>query len=179
MSQDKLPTSCVTPEFRVSFAHVIQPKQNEQNGKLQYSMVMLFPKDSDIEIIKEMARNAVENMWPDEAKRPKGIKSPFRNGDEKGYDGYQGHIFLTASSVSKPKLVDGQRQQIDSEEVFYSGCYARAEINAFAYDKNGNKGVSFGLWKIQKLRDGDKFGGGKPVDEVFGVVEQQKEEVHF
>ena len=51
-------------------------------------------------------------------------------------------------------------------EGFYAGCYARAAITAFGYDRKGNKGVSFSLMHIQKVKDGEPFGAdrGKPDD---------------
>ena len=48
---------------------------------------------------------------------------------------------------------------MEPEEI-YSGCYVRASINAYAFNIQGNSGVSFGLNNIQKVRDGEPLGGG-------------------
>jgi hypothetical protein len=59
---------------------------------------------------------------------------------------------------------------LDSSEV-YSGCYARVSINAFAYNTNGNRGISFGLNHVQKTRDGDFLGGRTRAEDDFEALE--------
>jgi hypothetical protein len=43
----------------------------------------------------------------------------------------------------------------------------RASLRAFAYDTNGNKGVSFGLNNIQKLGEGQRLDGRKAATDEF------------
>jgi hypothetical protein len=57
------------------------------------------------------------------------------------------------------------------ENGFYAGCYARATVTAYGYDRAGNIGVSFGLQGVQKLRDGEAFNGRKPVEEQFEALD--------
>ncbi len=71
----------------------------------------------------------------------------------------------------KPGLVDASLQAIIEPSEFYAGCYARATINAYAYDRNGNRGVAFGLRNIQKIKDGDSFGGGSKAENDFDSIE--------
>jgi hypothetical protein len=75
----------------------------------------------------------------------------------------------------RPGIVDANLQEIISEDDFYSGCYARATLTAFAYDKLGNKGVAFGLQNIQKLKDGEHLSGRKNAESDFEAVEEFKE----
>lgn len=146
----------VSPEFRVSFPHVFTPHEN-LSKKLMYSIVMLFDKDTDLSALKKLADEAIAAKWGKNI--PKGIRSPFRNGDEKEYEGYAGTVFCSASSKDKPGIVDDQVQPILNTNEFYPGCYARATLTAYAYDQLGNKGVSFGLQNIQKIRDGEPLNG--------------------
>jgi len=161
----------MTPEFRVSFANVFKPRAFE-GQEAKYSVCMLFDKKTDLSELKRLAAEAVNEKWPDSSKRPKGLRNPFRDGDtEKGdLAGYEGKIFINASSKIKPGLVDQDVQPIISEDDFYSGCYARATVTAYAYDTAGNRGVAFGLQNLQKLRDGEAFSGrAKPEDEFTPV----------
>jgi hypothetical protein len=57
-----------------------------------------------------------------------------------------------------------------NERDFYAGCFARAEIIAYAYDQAGNKGIGLSLQNVQKLRDGDRLGGRKDAADVFDAV---------
>lgn len=160
----------VTPEFRVSFPAIFEPKSFE-GQEAKYSTVMLFPKKTDLTSLKLAVKNAAEEKWGPREKWPKGLRMPFRDGDEKAdREGYEGMIFVSATSKLQPGLVGADLQPILNPRDFYAGCYARAEIIAFAYDKVGNRGVSFSLQNIQKLRDGASFSGRKDASEVFGIV---------
>lgn len=160
----------MTPEFRAAFANVLTPTKNQQ-GKEIYEITMLFPKNADISKLKKAEKDAATKTWgADRDKWPENVKSPFRDGDKKGYDGYEGHVFVRASSKFKPGIVDQNCEDIISAEEFYSGCYARATIRAFTYDQQGNRGVSFNLFNIQKLRDGEKFSGGGNAADDFEPV---------
>jgi hypothetical protein len=168
---------CVTPEFRVSFPAIFKPKAFD-NQEAKYSLVMLFDKKEDLKSLKKAALMAAEEKWgPDKAKWPKPLRMPFRDGDTRSeMQGYPGTIFVSASSKTQPGLVDQRLQRILSEQDFYAGCYARAEIIAFAYDTKGNKGISFSLQNVQKLRDGDSFSGRKKAEDVFDAVEDSSDD---
>lgn len=167
---------CVTPEFRVSFPAVFEPK-SFQNQEAKYSVVMLFDKKTDLAPLKKAAANAANEKWGAKEKWPKGLKLPFRDGNEKSdMQGYENCIFVSSSSKMKPGLVNQSLKPILNPEEFYAGCYARAEVIAFAYDTAGNRGVSFSLQNIQKLRDGDSFSGRKDAATVFEPVADSSED---
>jgi hypothetical protein len=165
-------TLVLTPEFRVSYPAVFQPKSAAEGQELKYSISMIFPKvkdasgkwksvmDSAPAEMKAAVVAAIINKWgADKTKWPKGLKLPFRDGAEKDQDGYgEGVLFVNASSKNKPGVVDQGVKDIIDPSKFYGGCYARAKLNAFAYDKAGNRGVAFGLNNVQLIRDGEPFG---------------------
>lgn len=161
----------MSPEFRVSFPAVFEPVIYGES-KPKYSVVMLFDKSVDLLELKNIAKKAVEAKWPDPEKRPKNLRNPFRDGDAEKPDvpGYENVTFVNASSLQKPGLVDANVQDIIDESEFYAGCYARATLTAYAYDTKGNKGVSFGLQNIQKIRDGDPFSGKTNPQDDFNEV---------
>lgn len=181
----------ITPKFRVSFPNVFKAKSfKDQEAK--YSTVMLFSKKTDLSAMKKAAENAAIEKWGPKDQWPKKkvikkdksvkyvslIKMPFRDGDIERADkeGYEGHIFVNASSKKQPGLVDEDRQAIINEEDFYAGCYARAELIAFAYDNSGNMGVSFSLQNIQKMGDGEAFSGRRNAEDVFDTVEKESDD---
>lgn len=168
----------VTSEFRVSFPAIFQPKAFE-NQEPKYSVVMLFDKKTDLKSLKSAAFNAAAEKWgKDKTKWPKNLRLPFRDGDERAdTPGYENTIFVTASSKTQPGLVDQGLRPILDPKDFYAGCYARAEVIAFAYDKAGNRGVSFSLQNLQKLRDGESFSGRKDASDVFDAVEDGSDDI--
>jgi hypothetical protein len=177
MTNETKKAKLITPTFRVSFPAVFTPrKANEQdaNAVAKYSVQMIFDKTTDLTELKNAVRAAVVEKWgADKAKWPKKLTMPFRDGSEKDYDGYGPDvIFISASSKMKPGLVDENIQPIIEPSEFYGGCYARATVNAFAWEFMGKAGVSFGLRNIQKVKDGDPFGGGSKAENDFDAIPQ-------
>lgn len=186
--KDEKATKVKTPVFRVSFPAVFSPKENNMGGEPKFSITMLFDKNDaavmkGLEAMKAAVRAAVVEKWgADKAKWPKGLRLPFRDGTEKDYDGYGPNvIFCSATSKMRPQLFDQNVQPIMEPSEFYGGCYAMASLNAYAYDVSGNRGVAFGLRGVQKVKDGEAFGGGGSVEKDFapidgGAVESSKAE---
>lgn len=170
-------TKIRTPEFRVSFPSVFEAKSFD-GGAAKFSVVMIFPKGTDLKPLKDLAQKAVLEMWPDATKRPKNLKNPLRDGDTDRSDRpeFAGSMFATASTKMRPGVVglnkgaDGKLVQLTAEQ-FYAGCYAHATITAYAYSNKGNSGVAFGLQNVQKLRDGEKLSGSAKPDDDFDAVE--------
>lgn len=184
-----------TPVFRVSFPEVFEAK-SFQGSTPKYQVTMLFPKslfepiaETDTEQVKsdkekilnmrKMAMASVKEKWGDDSKKINAIKNkirvdafyPFRDGDieKSDLDGYPSHYFAVASSKRKPGLVDQNINFITNEnkEDFYSGCYAIATINTYAYDIAGNIGVAFGLQNLKKEAEGESFSGGSSALDDF------------
>lgn len=177
----------ITPEFRVSYPNVFKPKRNELNGKDEYSMVALFPKGADLKTLKEACQKAIVDKWgPDKAKWPNNLRTPFRLQEERAKDvdgkrilpaGHEeGAVFINLKSSQRPGIVDQNVQDIINESDFYAGCWARASINAYAYDQKGNRGVAFGLNNVQKTRDDDPLGNRAKPEQDFAPVEMEQTE---
>jgi hypothetical protein len=174
----------MTPKFRVSFANVFEPKGFAGQDP-KFSVTMLIPKTTDIKELKAALKEAVLEKWPNETQRPKKLINPIKDGDtdvmddgtlrSDKYPEMKGHWVLTASSKQRPGVVDENVQPIIDKQDFYSGCYARATLTCYAYapskDRPQSKcGVGFGLQNIQKLYDGEAFGGKSKPEDDFGPV---------
>jgi hypothetical protein len=176
-------SNIITPSFRVSYPNVFKPKRNELNGKDEYSLVALFPKGADLSQLKAAAMAAIEKKWPNPATRPQNIRTPFRKHEDRIKDGklpagYEaGGIYINLKSSVKPGVVNQQVQDIIDPQDFYAGCYARAAVTAFAYDQKGNRGVSFGLQNLQKVKDGDPLGSRTLATDDFAPLEAQATEL--
>ncbi len=167
----------MTPRFRCAFARVFEPEAFAEGQQELYSVTMLFPKgESDISEMKKIAVEAKKDKWGN--KPPKKLKTPFKNGDAEeysDYDGYENMIVVRCTSKWKPGIVDRKLQNITDESEFYSGCWARATVQAFAYDNIG-KGVSFALQNLQKLDDDDPFAGKAKAEDDFDDEMSEKSE---
>lgn len=147
----------VTGKVRGSYVNVFRPRMNDMNGKDEYSMAILIPKTDSATVGKIKA--AIEEAKKDKfaSKTPSNFRSPLRDGDEERPDdeAYAGHYFMNLKSQNRPGIVDKERQEVIDSDAFISGDYCRVSMNAYAYDVNGNRGVSFGLGNVQVLEKGD------------------------
>lgn len=169
----------ITPVASVSYPHLKDP-QAPQNGigKAKYSASLVFPAGADLSELQAAAMAVAEAKWPNKAKamfENGALRSPFRkDGTEKGYA--PGSIFINVRTEQAPGLVsqyagpDGKPQLITGDDItkeFYAGAQVRASVTAFAYDSNGNKGVSFALGNVQKVGEGARLDGRKAAEDEF------------
>ena len=158
---------------RFSFPHLFRPTKPRGSDKEKYSISILMPRESDfaeygfldkadfdrcMAALREQAKIAAKDKWG--ADLPKKLKSPFLDAGDYDYEWYEeGRVLIRASSIQKPGVVDAKLNQIIDESEIYPGCWGRVSLRAFAYDNSGNRGVSFGLQNVQKVRDDDNIGG--------------------
>lgn len=166
----------ITPDFRAAYCGLFRasaPKDNP-NGAKKYSVRALFPANTDLSALKQAAAQAASEKWGNNI--PKALRSPFRtNGEiDNPIEGIpEDWIVMTfsANEDRRPGIVDANLQDIIDEKECYSGAWYRAQVRPYAYENAGNKGVSFGLQNIQKLRDDEPLGAGnRPANKVFTAV---------
>jgi hypothetical protein len=171
----------ITPDFRAAFISVFRATSMKNTdgstSKPKYSIRAAFPPKADLSALKKEAHNAATEKWGD--KIPKTLRSPFRTNEELetpivGIGDDWTIMSFSANEDRRPGVVDAKLQDIiaNDETEVYSGAWYRAQVRAFAYDTAGNKGVSFGLQNVQKLRDDDPLGSGRiPASKAFEPVE--------
>lgn len=172
--------SFITPVFRCSYMNVFEPGKPNDKGKRKYEVTMLFPKGTDLSVLKKAVIEVMtEKFGADQAKWPKNIHNPFRDQGEKAAadgepsNGYEkGAVFTAARSDRKPGIVGPNRQPIIDPSEFFSGCYAKAQIHAYWFDAEKKKGVTFGLDNIQMVKTGEPFGANRmAAEDAFEAVE--------
>lgn len=172
------PTKVITGEVRLSYANLWEPK-SINGGAPKYSVSIIIPKSDTRTIAKIKA--AIEAAYREGETKLKGngktvpalsaLKTPLRDGDAERPDdeAYAGSYFINANSGTAPGIVDSACEPIFERSQIYSGVYARASVNFFAFNSNGNKGIACGLNNIQKLRDGDPLGGKSRAEDDFAT----------
>ena len=154
-------TKAIIGVCRFDSVQVWEPK----DGK--YSITLIIPKDDQQTLIK--VKEAIKAAYEDGQSKLKGsggvcpvleaIKLPLRDGDldMSGEYAYKNAYFINACSTSAPGIVDSCVQPIVNHDDFYSGCYGRASINFYAFNVNGNRGITCELNNLQKIKDGDRL----------------------
>lgn len=174
----------VTGKVRFSYANVFEAKAINE-GEAKFSVTLLIPK-SDTNtyqrIMAEINRTLQENVADTfKGVMPANPSLPIYDGDGLRPSGEsfgaecKGHWVISAKSNSAPEVVDANLNPIISKNEFYSGCYGRASIRFYAYNRNGNKGIGCGLGNIQKLEDGQPLDGRTTAAEDFGAPVQQNQ----
>ena len=176
------PTKVITGECRLSYANLWEPK-SINGGAPKYSVSLIIPKSDKRTLDKIKA--AIQAAYTDGEGKLKGngktvpalavLKTPLRDGDAERPDdeAYANSYFINANSGTAPGIVDNQQepQPISVRSEIYSGVYARASINFYSFNSNGNRGIACGLNNIQKLRDGDPLGGKSRAEDDFATSE--------
>lgn len=179
----------VTPVVRLSFPQLFTPRsyKDDPDAKKIYRCDLIFTpeqvkekyegKKTQTVSLLAAKNNAAFDMWgPDKKKWPRfnhpAIKKGDTNTNSEGEirNGYEGMYFVSPKTGEKypPKIVGRDGREI-TEKDLYGGCWVRAQIVASAYETGANKGVTFYLNQVMKVKDGERFGGVP--DDVFDVSE--------
>jgi hypothetical protein len=182
--------SLVLPKGRLLWNALFKPRKGKGDKPGKHECNLLFPKAADLSVAKEEAITAGKDKFSKvfrdaEGKWPKGIGTPFKRtaDNDKLVAALEAAdikvedfpVYVAARSNDKPGIVgpNGKSDGIEPEHV-YSGRWARMTVDAYGYDVDGNKGVSFGLKNVQLLDNDDELvvGGSKvSAESEFDAVE--------
>ena len=161
-------TKVVTGKVRFSFCHLFEAQEPQGGGDPKYSVTLLIPKSdkATMQKIQAAMQEARDNFCKKNgaAALPAKPTHTLHDGDGTRPSGdpfgaeCKGCWVITVSSKQKPVVVDAFGNQVTDPAEVYSGCYGRASINFYGYNRSGKKGLSAGLLAIQKLHDGEPFG---------------------
>jgi len=184
----------ILPESRISFEVLGKPEsyQNKPENKPRWGATFLVPQGSAIAaLVLKTITEVAEAKWNKKAKLyledilADKKASCWVNGDKKEYDGYQGMMALTAyryADKGRPIVLDSDASPIYRTDNtlyegkggrIYSGCYVKCKVDIYAQDNSTGKGIRAELKVVQRLRNGDAFGGGTPpTADGFEAIEE-------
>lgn len=165
----------VTPVCRLAYPYIFQP---DDKGK--YRAVLLFPKENFnanflTEIINEVKSQLLTTTYKQGL--PGTFKlNPLKDGDipnSMGNKPFEGYYYCNVGSKFAPGVVasfaDPVRKKADGSPApmiiedhneIYGGVYARVNIHAYNYNFQGNCGIALSINGVQKIKDGERLGGG-------------------
>lgn len=159
------------------FPSLWTPSNVNGEGPLKFSANLVMAKDSPAAKLAQAGIDtAAIAKWgakgPTIAKALARDKKSLRNGDEnldksgEIYSGFEGMLYVVAKSKVRPTILDQNKAPVSEESgLIYAGCWVNAHVEFYAMDKPGQgKGVFATLTGIQKVKDGDAFGAGRPAD---------------
>ena len=188
-----------SPPVRISYPTLFTAK-SFAGGTPKFGVVIMFDKTNAdqmafLKLIHGDCTAALAEHWPDvmgadgsmipNPERPRipvmgHTDSPIKDGDktsnrqgipmaEKNPE-YAGHYIIRASSTSRPIVVSKAMAEVLDQAEVYGGSFCKVNLNCYTFEVPTNKGVTFGLNGVQKMSDGESFGGGRPaVDSMFAA----------
>lgn len=158
---------------RAAFVSVFEPKAVNGEGTPRYSITGIFERGSEQEkTLREAIKAVAKEKWKSKADEVlSGLEKKDRiclhDGDDKAnYDGFPGNLFVSASSTTRPKVVDRDKTKLSPEDGRpYSGCYVTLILDIWAMDNQFGRRVNASLLGVQFYDDGIAFGGGAPASD--------------
>lgn len=170
----------------LSFPHVfVNTKSKNDKGEDVYDIQFIIPKSQreDVRNILLAIKKVGEAKWGANWKK---VRTPLRDADAekdeptedgstKGakYPERLGCYFLNARSTKPVGVYDRLRNPIVDSDVLYGGCKGKIAVTFYPYSTSGNHGIGVGLNGVQKIADGESFGGGRPsVESMFDMLDE-------
>jgi hypothetical protein len=168
----------VTLEGIGSYVTVLEPKP-DLKGQMKYSISVLIPKKfpGRIDPLKAAILQAAKEKWGDKALAviSKARYPTIRDGDtEVTKDGdpvkeTKGMWVVRTRSDRKPGIVGPNPKEpmhFDDDNC-YSGCTFRVSVSVYAYEAEGNRGVTCGLEAVQVCAQGPRIDGRLAAEDAF------------
>jgi hypothetical protein len=169
----------------LSFPHVFASTASKNDKEeTVYDIQFIIPKTQreDVRALLVAIKKVGEAKWGANWKK---VRTPLRDGDAekdeltedgstKGakYPERLGCYFLNARSTKPVGVYDRQRSPITNPDDLYGGCKGKIAVTFYPYSTSGNHGIGVGLNGVQKIADGEPFGGGRPsVESMFDMLD--------
>lgn len=186
MATERVTVDVTTGVGTLSFPHVFaSTKSTNDKGEDVYDIQFIIPKSQreDVRALLVAIKTVGEAKWGDNWKK---VRTPLRDGDKekdeltedgstKGdkYPERLGCFFLNARSTKPVGVYDRQRNPIVEPDQIYGGCKGKIAVTFYPYSTSGNHGIGVGLNGVQKIADGESFGGGRPsVESMFDLLDE-------
>lgn len=159
-------STVMTPVGVLLFVKLFKAEPNKENPNQapRFSTMIAFDKlgvgSSAYQDLRRICLEAIEKKFgaakANDANFVRSLRLPFRPAAEKTYAGLENaEIYITpwrGEADGAPGVVDLRGTKILVPGDVFAGQLGRATVRAFAYDSNGNKGVSFALEHVQIVK---------------------------
>ena len=166
---------------RLAFPNLFEARAFNE-GSPRFSASFIFEKGHPSE---QVVRTSIEvvgaekwgSKWPSVRNELESKdRTTLHEGSSKAsYAGFDGNLFVTASSKNAPLVIDGRKQLLTQADGRpYAGCFVNAHVDIWAQDNAYGKRINASLRGVQFVRDGDAFaGGGSATPSDFDDVEEE------
>src|SRR5574343_606218 len=181
---------------RWSFPWIVDPQVKKNDKGVDVAAyncdLILPPNDPAFQKFMQMYAALAQEKWKEHAQAAmQSIQGDRKNrcfgaGEERTnkktfqpYDGYVGHVYLSARSTRQPQIIRPDGTPVDPANTMeirgvasklYAGCYVNAVVKPWLQQNSNGIGCRCDLIAIQFAKDGDPFGSGAPdASAMFGA----------
>lgn len=156
-------------DVRLSFPDLFEPKAFKDNPDKRFGAnFLIVPGSENHKAIEAAIVSQAKEKFEKKADamlnsfRGNANKTCYLDGNTKEYQGYEGHMCLSArrkETDGRPKVVDRNGAPLAAADGKpYSGCYVNAIVDIYA-QTGQYPGIRCSLLGVQFVRDGESFGG--------------------
>jgi hypothetical protein len=171
---------------RLSFPDIFKARAMNESDEPSFSASFLLPaNDPQVAEIDAILEKMAKEKWKDKASAIMGMMRKqdrlcLHDGNFKPYAGYEGTMYVSSRSKSRPTVFDRKREPVTAESgVIYSGCYVNGSVEFWCQDhqKHGKR-INAQLRGVQFVKDSDAFSAGTPASEdEFDDLGDQGDEI--
>lgn len=173
LTQDSEGITAMTCPVRAQFVWLEKPRVNKDNpnAKPSYQLAGIIPDFADVSPLIQIARTCWEASTAAKVRgtaKHKPLKEQSANHGK--YDGFGDKGFYFDAKTTNVVDVFGPDMTKIPVDRIKGGFWVRLKLRAFAYDKNGNWGVGFGLQAVQLIAEDEVFSSAGPSSDGFEAV---------
>lgn len=184
--------------IRLSFPNLVEPQKQptpEGGERISYNAAFLMlPNDPNFARFMQVVNTIAVEKWDKQAAtmlayiQNNGKNRCYAMGEEKvnsktmlPYDGYPGHIVISAGNKMMPQMVDEQGNVVDPANTMacqaiarklYAGCRVNVALKPWCQENKHGRAIRCELVGIQFAKDDTPFGESRPdVTGLFGATE--------
>lgn len=179
--------AAVTPVGRVSYPKLRERDTEGQYADNKHKLTLLWNKGVNLEKLNAIALEAIREAFGADAtlddvriavrdgdkkaaailKKSTGLDETKKKRAERRAEQLAGKTYMTFKTKNEVVLLGANKQPLAEDQDIYAGCYARASVTAWAYERTETvkdeevtyRAVTFYLKAVQFIRDGEPFGG--------------------
>lgn len=146
---------------RLSFADIFTAK-SKFDGEPKFSaLFILDPSDEGNKAVLQEFKAIVKQLQNEKigGKELDISRLPIQDGNDKGYDGWENKIILSAANKKRPIVVGRKRQPVaeGDQDAPYSGCFVNAIVDVWLMDNQYGQRIICSLEAVQFAKDGEAF----------------------
>ena len=151
---------------RLAFPYLFAPRKNKDhpgNDKFEATILVSVGDKIVKSYVAECLKVASEKFGGEAESRKVLQNRPIlKKGDDKPNPpvGFAGMLYIAARSKTMPDFFSADRKRLTVEQarkLFYAGCKVILIVKPWAYNTNGNRGISHELIAIQFAGHADAF----------------------